>query len=107
MLLKIKPDTHEWWMLMNAMGEDYEKVSKIIKNSPTKEKGSYEFDIELKVNGIELNFNEVIKDVFSHIDDYIESKAKNLLKDKCESLIESFKEECDELTDNFCDSLYK
>ena len=107
MLLKIVPDTHAWWILMNAIGDKHYKIDEILKNSPKKNGESYIFDIELRVNGVELNFSNYITEMLNQMDDYIESKAKRLLKNKCEDLIEKFKENCEELTDSFEDRLYK
>ena len=67
MLLKIEPDTHAWWILMNAIGDEHYKIDEILKNSPKKNGESYIFDIELKVNGVELNFSDATTEMLNHI----------------------------------------
>lgn len=71
-----------------------------------------EYDLSIKINGVELPVEEVIRYVYSTVDSDLEARAAQLLKDKLqgakdllEELVESVGERMDDAHLKVCDLL--
>ena len=63
-----------------CIGEDWDKTQKIVDA----EDNGYE--IELKVNGVELDFMEVMRLLHDNYEHMVEEKAKGIVKDQFEEI---------------------
>jgi hypothetical protein len=73
---------------------------------------SEEYDLSIKINGVELPVEEVVRYVYSRLDSDLETRAAQLLKDKfrgakdlLEELVESVSEKMDDTRIKVCDLL--
>lgn len=76
----IKDDTR-MWVVCNAVGENFDLIDKMKKN----EDGSY--PIFFSVGGIELDFDNVVKNIEQSFDLAVQKKAQELLDKKYDDLI--------------------
>lgn len=74
------------WAICTAIGSQGELIDKMNRKIID---GKLVEDIKFNVNGVDLNFRNVMEDIEKNIDRMVEDKAKELIKDKFEGLHES------------------
>lgn len=70
-----------FWALCEIIGEERNKGADLIANAEQFEKG-YVLDFDLKINGIEFNFENVVNRLVESQNKIIEKAVKERLKDK-------------------------
>lgn len=88
MEIKINPNKNNMvhWAFCEAIGEQHEQGAEIIKNAKQDENG-FIFDIELKINGVEFNFENIVNSLIENESITIEKEIKERLKDKFYDII--------------------
>ena len=79
--LKPKRDSLEIWLILTSVGKDVDLINQMKKD----EDGSYQ--VEFKVGGLELDFNNVVERLDKSLDDLVARKATELLQDKYSDII--------------------
>jgi hypothetical protein len=81
MKINLMNNEYTRWAFLEAIGSEHDLILDITKDFGKREDNS-EFDVEFKVNGIELNFQNVIQRMIDIYDEQVEKTAKSLLTDK-------------------------
>ena len=79
--VKPKRDSLEMWLILTSVGKDVDLINQMKKD----EDGSYQ--VEFKVGGLELDFNNVVERLDKSLDDLVVRKATELLQDKYSDII--------------------
>lgn len=79
--VKPKRDSLEMWLILTSVGKDVDLINQMKKD----EDGSYQ--VEFKVGGLELDFNNVVERLDKSLDDLVARKATELLQDKYSDII--------------------
>ena len=77
---QIGSDALEWAFIVAIAAKGMEKQSEALGHNKT-------YEIELKIDGIEFKFSEIIKRMMGEWDRCVEEKARELIKEKCYDLI--------------------
>ncbi len=70
-----------FWALCEIIGEEREKGTELISNAEQFDNG-YVLDFDLKINGIEFNFENIINRLVESQNKIIDKAVKERLKDK-------------------------
>ena len=87
--IKNESDTLPFWTICAALVDEDEKISEIVK-----EDGQY-FNIEFKVNGVEVSFEKIIKAYNKNYEANVLKKAKDLILEKAYDLTDKLDKMCD------------
>ena len=87
MKVKIGTSGNLFWALCKIIGEDWDKGKELVENAE-KDNDGYIFDIELKIDGVEFDFDSIITGLLERQDEEIE-------------IIENRIEELEQLLDYF------
>lgn len=74
------------WAFCEVIGEQHEQGAEIIKNAK-QDKDNFILDIELKINGVEFNFENIIKSLVEKENEIIDKEVKERLKDEFYDII--------------------
>lgn len=86
MKVKIGTSGNLFWALCEIIGKDWGKGKELVQNAEKDDDG-YIFDIELKIDGVEFDFSNVINQLISSQNEIVEKKVKERLKDKFYDII--------------------
>lgn len=86
MKVKIGTSGNLFWALCEIIGKDWNKGKKVVENAEKDDDG-YIFDIELKIDGVEFDFSNVINQLISSQNGVVEKEVKERLKDKFYDII--------------------
>lgn len=91
-----------YWALLKIVGEE-EKALKVLENAEKSESG-YILNIELKIDGVDFNFNSIMTGLFQRQNEEIERQVQYKLEDKFYDIINKARDIIDDL-DEISDKL--
>ena len=95
MKVSLRKNDLAMWFVCEAIGEEFNKNFEINNNSKAsdEEKEDLIKEINFIVNGVELNFENVIKRINELVDEMVEDRARKIVSEKCEELVKQLTDE--------------
>ena len=92
-----------YWALLKIVGKEEEKALKVLKNAEKNESG-YILNIELKIDGVDFDFDSIITGLLQRQNEEIEKQVQYKLEDKFYDIINKAQDIIDNL-DEISDKL--
>ena len=103
MKVKIGTSGNLFWALCKIIGEEWDKGKELVENAEKDDDG-YIFDIELKIDGVEFNFDSIITGLLQRQNEEIKRQVQYELEDKFYDIINKAQDIVDDL-DEISDEL--
>lgn len=101
MKMSLLKDKLAMWFVCSAIGEQFELIDKILANKKENESNEeIEYEIEFKVNGVELDFERLIRRIDENFRAEVEDRAKLIVSNKFSDIIEAAQEIQKRIEDN-------